>query len=1021
VTINLFIDNLKSIVGEDMYLGQMSKKNSIGLLRSYSTARLSDSIWNRGNNKDSKRVVLTKIKKAFVTSDMIMSGILLSLKEGQSISYSTTDKINRMIISDCIQNFTDFSQRWKSEIKRIRKDFLTKNRIQAKRGLQFINRLPAVVEYNRIHENLDTYRDRGLIIRVSQILQTRCLADASTEMGFKALEKWKNTVLKEEDRTYDFDYQTLSEFEEKISGRSFRPTLSTRAGLRTGTKGDGKFKTYREDIEEMLKFPEKDYEFVNPMTDEIYKKKILDFSEDTEDDLFVKISDDVLETEGKPWLSTSTRKGTSIRISKIERLPWSRILLGRYLYWFAMRDDKMERRGDIFVAPVLEPAKARIISAGCERQSLINSAMGHQFLEACLRLPEAKSGLSEEKALWSFYLSCSQDGNFLFQSDLHGSTFVLSDFEEATDNLHFSHVEKSLKLLFKSCNCGETIRNCIISNFLSERKVFFKRGEDTNTYTKRAALMGDCLTKYILTISNVELVRRAKQTLRYRCKSAICGDDMITCCHPLDAENFLASYKFWANKMTYTISEMDCMISDVGFYCEDLMFNFRKKSDSYFFQKREGRDYLYIDLVKLKLLNWQSGEVNRTGDESREGRLEAFQKQRSFLSAGKDNISNVSRFEHGALMYWALYGKYIRGKWKLSPLTNGGGYLLPFHVIGEMNDCIVKYCYKAIQCLNFDGENIFPTEKDYSDMFQIRNRSKNRTGQPVMAYISKTCLESFKNYRISIPDNISWMIHLMKGRKEMSVCTGLEIFNELYRTLGTIDKIFRTERCLDLERVCDRSVAPEMIKEWYKRFTYQMYQSILVGIRHLPCIADSGIYTRNAFKDSLLRVLDEKPQMSSTLDLEYLSKFLATREPLYLHCSEFEDLGIIITCSMIQVKTRIYTTDVRLVTLIQKRLMTRLKHYGITFNNKTKEGKNMDFGGEPTELRMTEADEFVWDTIRGIKEDEGPEEFEDWLDNEPECKIVLILDSGRVVNIEFEDDDEPSLELRSAGMEPAPD
>jgi len=318
VTINLFIDNLKSITGENMYLGQMSKKNSIGLLKSYSNARLSDSIWERGNNKDSKRVVLTKFKKAFVTSDMIMSGILLSLKEGQSIDYSTTDKINRMIISDCVQNFTDFSERWKSEIKRLRKCFLTKKKIEAKRGLQFINRLPAVVEYNKIHERVDTYRDRDLIIRVSQILQTRCLADASTEMGFKALEKWKNTVLKDEDRRYSFDYQTLNEFEEKISGRSFRPTLSTRAGLRTGTKGEGKFKTYRDDIEEMLKFPQKDYEFVDPMTDEIYTKKILDFSEDDEDDLFVKISNDILDNEGKPWLHTSTRKGTSIKISKID-------------------------------------------------------------------------------------------------------------------------------------------------------------------------------------------------------------------------------------------------------------------------------------------------------------------------------------------------------------------------------------------------------------------------------------------------------------------------------------------------------------------------------------------------------------------------------------------------------------------------------------------------------------------------------------------------------------------------------
>jgi len=245
---------------------------------------------------------------------------------------------------------------------------------------------------------------------------------------------------------------------------------------------------------------------------------------------------------------------------------------------------------------VAEPGKARTITVAPYAYQVLMGIFAHVY-QATLKSKGVQSGLRADRHLWRFLQQTLNPQNENWDTLQEGNVYALStDLSEATDFgnkdvarevLHYMirltpGMPRGLSVLMKTLYC-------------SKRYCFVPQGRGFGLVTaKRSWLMGDMMTKFMLTVVHDYCCR-----LSLLSTYTLVGDDEIALSsHHKQLSNHLLNLEKF-----FKISEDDTYISEhFAFYCEEGTILPQYAHDTNHVRMRRGKELLYLDYPRIRLL-----------------------------------------------------------------------------------------------------------------------------------------------------------------------------------------------------------------------------------------------------------------------------------------------------------------------------------------------------------------------------------------------------------------------------------
>jgi hypothetical protein len=358
---------------------------------------------------------------------------------------------------------------------------------------------------------------------------------------------------------------------------------------------------------------------------------------------------------------------------------------------------------------ICEPGpKARTTTSSSFYHSNVLQVYSHISLEILRAVPEVRSGISKSRHGWVW--SSELNDQWLFE----GPRFALStDLKTATDYFSWKVVRKLLNAFQSVVHLPQWYHETVVNVLTHPRKVMYQ-GQTFIRQTKRGCLMGDPVTKSVLTLLSLAVSYRCKMSNRLF-KSVGVGDDFVAVSAArATLELALSSFRDFGA----VISEDDTYISDSVMYFTEECIEIPKSPADTIQQVMKSRDWsrmIYIDIVKGRLL--LDAKKNRDDfSYTPTGRITQLGKDMSYLKDG----------QYGAIFHFAsilqdvlLDLRHFRGFVYFPFDISSTGKMIPFFKKGNLKRWFIthrngRYCDKYDGFIHLSLDN-YRTQVSFAD------------------------------------------------------------------------------------------------------------------------------------------------------------------------------------------------------------------------------------------------------------------------------------------------------------------
>lgn len=353
------------------------------------------------------------------------------------------------------------------------------------------------------------------------------------------------------------------------------------------------------------------------------------------------------------------------------------ITMGEKLFYASLRRAKAHQ-GKIpkRVSVVSEPAKARVVTAGPAWRDVVLSVVHRVLLAVMEHHPDMDIALRPSRPQWSVFERITQPLP-------KEAVFACSDFSEATDHASPFVARKSLETIFGFIGLPKALGRMALKLWLAPRRmeVPAKLAKDAGIeevfIARNGVDMGDPLTKAFLTLANHACAVAVEQ----QCGPGVVlkhdgvGDDTQTILSNRDAAQTL----FWVqeNLLCFTLSQKDTFVGRIGFFCEfGLRLPTTKRELYRVFRDSKNpfhTDPAFIDAVRPRLLN-PTSSMSKHSDTAA-GKRSALASEMAYAITMPQRRSFLEQVLVGMSLQSALFVKHEM--WHFLPKTLGGLGCLP--------------------------------------------------------------------------------------------------------------------------------------------------------------------------------------------------------------------------------------------------------------------------------------------------------------------------------------------------------
>jgi len=289
---------------------------------------------------------------------------------------------------------------------------------------------------------------------------------------------------------------------------------------------------------------------------------------------------------------------------------------------------------DVKVHVVAELGKARVVTAPSASLTRCSAVLAHLLTPLLKVYQWVRSGLKADRHLWSFLKNDMDTSNTVNCFSNSDEIFCLnSDLETATDyanvDFGFELMLYLVKFLSEDPNFPSAFALLVITKVFDDRLLVFEDQEFKPIVKKRGWLMGDRLTKFLFTLSQLYLMRLSllEYPKNIHVAGSIVGDDIVILSND---KSFFDTYVSVLKRHEFHVSEDDHYVSKrIMFFCEELSLIPKANSciDDYI---NNNEIIPFLDVPRLRLLNGQISESQRHSDLS-EGKFQLIGKEILFV------------------------------------------------------------------------------------------------------------------------------------------------------------------------------------------------------------------------------------------------------------------------------------------------------------------------------------------------------------------------------------------------------
>jgi hypothetical protein len=324
------------------------------------------------------------------------------------------------------------------------------------------------------------------------------------------------------------------------------------------------------------------------------------------------------------------------------------------------------------VHAVSEPSKARTITVAPYAYQVIMGVFAHIF-QPTLTGRQIRSGLKADRHLWRFLSRVLNPQNVAWEDLIDNQVHALStDLSEATDWGNKSVASQVWTTLIRAANCPEFPLGLAMlakTRYCGKRYCFVPDGAGNYSLTiaARGWLMGDMMTKVILTLSH-----------QYCCELSglrtytLVGDDEIA----LDSDPEKLRFHITESlPQIFKVSEDDTYVSNFfAFYCEEGTILPQSAKESVHVQMKRGEELYYLDYPRLRLLLPQIIETDAYSM-TNIGRFALLGKEQRWVSS--TNTHAESYFIRASLLQHMLVPQDADTLCPYTPIEIGGDGAMP--------------------------------------------------------------------------------------------------------------------------------------------------------------------------------------------------------------------------------------------------------------------------------------------------------------------------------------------------------
>jgi hypothetical protein len=571
---------------------------------------------------------LNKIRQWYYTANGIVIPYILCCKG--EIDYEVVDRLTKFTLSNCANNYAQFTSRVKLWKKLVRKHFA--NRVHE------LPRFRDIAPLGKVYLPL-IEAELGTVEKLQSLFictQTRASGLADGKMLRTAEERFLNTIEEPyaEIKLQSEPLHLATMGSTQTQGRYAKVSCGPSGTLEKPRAQGGQTGYLKDLCKERVLF--RSYNFENLESRRLYKVgkciplEELDFSsfyslkpEEAihfldKQDQFTEFSELYHSRKSGMKVRYQTRKGGVIHTKQLSYVDNTMrdyggkpIRSAEELLSWAVQTALFEpiRVRCVRTHTVSEPSKARVITVPSYAYTVIMYVFSHLW-QRTLKGQHVRSGLQSSRHLWNLLWRDLHPQNNLWERLKTGEPVygLSTDWSEATDHgnptiarqIWHSLIMKSAQLpgfplglavLAKSLYCG--------------RRYVYSRLRARPVIKSRAWFMGDPMTKVILTIINDYVHHIARPAI-----SSGVGDDTVA----LDnSKELLENYLQEMEAVEMKISWEDTYISTLFiYYCEEASMIPRKPSQAPVVRVRRGKDSIpYIDYPRIRLLLPVKPELDR--------------------------------------------------------------------------------------------------------------------------------------------------------------------------------------------------------------------------------------------------------------------------------------------------------------------------------------------------------------------------------------------------------------------------
>jgi len=489
---------------------------------------------------------LNQIKQWFHTANGCILPMLLS-HENPDLIYDRIDRMTKFCLENCANNYAVFISRLKKTRKLIRKGWATDSFTEA---FKVRDCVPYLKEFL---SGLPTSgpSDAGTYVLIWT--QTRSTGLADSVMIRNSIDKCIKTLTRVP-RTITLDHETVNsvlgpEFAQAIRGTAAHVSAGPKACFQVTQEEGGQTG--------LIKI--------------LTKRKVLYRSYNFEDLSFIT-------HEARPVRSAQDL--TSWAIQEAHERP---------IHVRCVR-----------VHAVAEPSKARTITVAHFAYQVI-LGIAARILQPALKCQHVEGGLHASRNLWRFlYRDLSPQDTLWQELSGQGPNYgVSSDLEEATDYGNPSVARQILHAAYIQCMTipGFPMGLMVLAKtlFLSKRAILYMCGGWKLAIKRSGWLMGDRLTKFILTTAHDYALHRSRIEV-----GAVVGDDCIGITKdPKRGQDYFQALE----DIDFKISRDDQFISTkLLFYCEEGALVPNKTPELPAVEVRRKTGNTYLDYPRIRLM-----------------------------------------------------------------------------------------------------------------------------------------------------------------------------------------------------------------------------------------------------------------------------------------------------------------------------------------------------------------------------------------------------------------------------------